>query len=213
MITTIEKRKTKKVLFDNGYKRDIVIRELSVAEEGVMLDVLETALRVMTYKVDKHLQEDLKSFLNEEAYLLACKWDGQGGLRNLGGYIYTNLELYVSNFRQTALLREMKFTKSPEMSVIDEGTLMFWDHHTFAKEDEYTLDGYNDFLDSLTEDQKYILSAVYCGHAMKNIANKLGRSIKHIFNERDRIRVKARKFFGEGFGNGYAKRKNAKEGR
>lgn len=211
---TVAERETRKIRFDHGYTREVVIRELSPEEVAVMVDVLEVAVRVFPYRVAKHDREEFISFLNEEAYLLACKWDGQGGLRNLGGYIYRNLELNTSNFRKTSLIREMNFTSSPEMTNYDEEeNIMYWEHISYATNDEYSLDGYDKLFKDLTPDQNYILDAIYNGQPIKSIAEHLGRSAKHVFNERDRIRDRARKFFGEGYGNGYARRKNAKKGR
>jgi hypothetical protein len=142
------------------------IRELNDAECDAMVQAIEMTYRKNYYRIPKHMLDEVMSFLNEEAFLYACKFDGRG---DMVGYIVSSLSLRVSSYLGLHVKRE-KRNLYDEYNSEDDGSLFdvvpyevdFEEVDLFAQ------------MDKLPSRTLKVMKLLYDGHSSVAITSILG---------------------------------------
>lgn len=208
MSLQVAERETVRMTIGTNYRRDVVIRELPQEEVDVLMKVIEITWNKNMPRMAPHLRTDFLSFLHEEGFLLACKWDGFGGLENLGGYLHKRLNFKSIEYMRDTHKQYVRFGQDPTMPLEGDKETYVWDTVAFAVEDNYLENNaeVHPFYSVLNARQATILKMYEEGYAVKDIEEAVGLASRTIRKEKQAIREIAREYFGEGTGNGYKNR-------
>lgn len=190
-----------KIMYGNR-EREIPVRELTDAEAEETYKVSRIVYNKFKNNAPSHMRDELESFINEEAFFYACKWDGD---RSLGGYLYNSLKLRVFSFVRDLHVHNSKKFDNPEVCEDGENVFLMWDEK--PSEDDTSLEGLESLKERLSEREWLITSMLYEGYAIKDIAAHIGKTPKTVQHIRTEIRYHVRQHYGDfNIGKNYRKR-------
>jgi DNA-binding CsgD family transcriptional regulator len=196
------------IIVTNKMERDIPIRELNTEEVEVTCYIAKIVYHKNLARTQDYARDELMSFLNEEAYYLACKWDQKGDMKNLGGYLYKYLTLLCKDYRRNAYYHDSHMLAERDKNNDGEEAQSVWDK--LSIEDDLSINSVHMYEKGLNDRQKRIMWMLYEGIEMKDIASELGLASRTIRKEKANIRdiLKDNQF--KGIGEGYYKSKRGR---
>lgn len=169
------------------------IRDLSPQEVSDMVYVADKLFSRFKYNLPRHLQEELESFINEEIFISACKFDGRGELRR---YLYFYGRSKIFYFHRSHKLHSSRFHHSPETAhEVDETEItMLWDMDLEGEDpSRHSID---EQMRCLTERERIITEDLMKGYAQTEIVKRHGISRVTIHRDLKKIKQKLNEFYG-----------------
>ncbi|WDS60660.1 hypothetical protein BC7_00063 [Bacillus phage BC-7] len=176
----------------NGHT--LQVRDLTSEEITTMITARDILVNKYKYSIALNARDEFESFMNEEAFLYTCKFNGNGDLM---GYLLTYLKQRVFNFSRTYKLHMSRYHHSPECKrdTDESETLMLWDKSPDSI--DFSELSIKEQLGILNERESKIVQLLMDGYPKTEICAMMGIGRVTVHRDIKRVKKKIRNFYSD----------------